>query len=37
MVDVLQELLDQVDVGHDHTATAVPLEAELVHGVTGHS
>lgn len=31
---VLEELLDQVDVRHDHTAAAVALEAELVHGLT---
>lgn len=32
--DVLEQFLDQVDVGHDHTAAAVPLEAELVHRIT---
>lgn len=31
---LLEELLDQVDVRHDHTAAAVALEAELVHGLT---
>ena len=30
---VLEELLDKVDVGHDHTAAAVSLETELVHSV----
>lgn len=32
-VIVLEQLLDEIDVGHDHTATAVTLEAELVHGI----
>lgn len=31
--NVLEQLLDQVDVGHDHAAAAVALQAELVHGV----
>jgi hypothetical protein len=31
---VLEELLDQVDVGHDHAAAAVALQAKLIHGVT---
>ena len=31
---VLEQLLDQVDVRHDHAAAAVPSEAELVHRVT---
>jgi hypothetical protein len=30
---VLEELLDKVDVGHDHTAAAVSLKTELVHSV----
>lgn len=30
---LLEELLDQVDVGHDHAAAAVTLEAELVHRI----
>lgn len=29
-----EQLLDEVDVGHEHTATAVACQAELVHGVT---
>lgn len=33
-IDVLQQLLDQVHVGHNHAAAAVPLEAELVHRVS---
>lgn len=32
--DVPEELLDKVDVGHEHTAAAVAGEAELVHGGT---
>lgn len=32
--DVLEQLLNQVDVGHDHTAAAVPLAAELIHSIT---
>ena len=32
--DVLEQLLDQVDVGEDHAAAAVAREAELVEGVT---
>lgn len=31
---ILEQFLDQVDVGHDHTAAAVALEAKLVHGIT---
>lgn len=30
---LLKELLDQVDVRHDHAAAAVTLEAELVHRI----
>ena len=30
---LLQELLDQVDVGHHHAAAAVSSETELVHGI----
>ena len=32
-VIVLEQLLDEIDVGHDHAAAAVTLEAELVHGI----
>jgi hypothetical protein len=32
--NVLEELLDQVDVGEDHAAAAVACETELVEGVT---
>lgn len=32
--DVLEQLLDQVDVGHNHPTAAVTLAAELVHGVS---
>jgi hypothetical protein len=31
---VPEQLLDQVDVGHEHTAAAVACQAKLVHGVT---
>lgn len=31
---VLEEFLDKVDVGHDHTAAAVALETKLVHRIT---
>lgn len=31
---VLEQLLDQVDVRHDHAAAAVPPQAELVHRIT---
>ena len=31
---VLEELLDEVDVCHDHAAAAVALEAQLVHGIS---
>lgn len=31
---VLEKLLDKVDVGHDHAAAAVALEAKLVHSIT---
>lgn len=31
---VPEQLLNQVDVGHEHTATAVARQAELVHSVT---
>lgn len=34
MTEIPQKFLDQVDVGHDHTATAVTVEAELVQRVT---
>jgi hypothetical protein len=33
--DVLEEFLDEVDVGENHTAAAVALEADGVEGVTG--
>lgn len=32
--DILKQLLDQVDVRHDHAAAAIALAAELVHGIT---
>lgn len=31
---VLQELLNQIDVGHDHPAATVSLEAEVVHCIS---
>ena len=31
---VLEELLNQIDVRHDHSAAAVSLASELVHGIT---
>lgn len=31
---LLEELLDQVDVCHDHAAAAVPFQSKAVHGVT---
>lgn len=34
MVCVLEKLLNKVDVGHDHAAAAVALQAKLVHRVT---
>lgn len=33
-LSLLEKLLNQVDVGHDHAATAVSLETELVHSVS---
>jgi hypothetical protein len=33
--DVLEELLDQVDVGEDHTTAAVALQTDGVEGVAG--
>jgi hypothetical protein len=30
---VLEEFFDQIDVGHDHAATAVPLASKLIHRV----
>lgn len=33
-VRALEELLDQVDVGHDHATATVALQAELVHGIS---
>lgn len=30
---LLQELLDEVNMGHHHTAAAVSSETELVHGI----
>jgi len=35
--DVLEELLDKVDVSENHTAAAVPLQADGVEGVTRES
>jgi len=32
--NVLEELLDQVDVGEDHAAAAVAGKTELVEGIT---
>lgn len=34
-VGLLEELLDKINVGHDHTAAAVALQAELIHGISG--
>lgn len=31
---VLEKLLDEVDVGHDHAAAAVAVQAKRVHGIT---
>lgn len=31
-----EELLDEVDVGHEHTTAAVASQTELVHGVAGN-
>lgn len=31
----LQKLLDQVNVGHDHSAAAVPLASDLIECVAG--
>lgn len=33
---LLQKLLNQVNVCHDHAATAVALQAKLVHGLSIH-
>lgn len=33
VADVLEQFLDEVDVGHDHAAAAVSLEAKLVHRI----
>ena len=33
---ILQELLNQIDVGHDHAAAAVPLASQLVQRITAH-
>tara|TARA_R110002003_G_scaffold44_13_gene3345 strand:- start:3741 stop:3929 length:189 start_codon:yes stop_codon:yes gene_type:complete len=33
--NVLEELLDQIDVGQDHAAAAVALETDGVEGVAG--
>jgi len=30
---IMQQFLDEVDVGEDHSSTAVPLELELVEGL----
>lgn len=30
---LLEELLDQVDVGHDHSAATVSLQTKLIHGI----
>ena len=32
---VMQQFFDEVDVSEDHSSTAVPLELELVEGLTG--
>lgn len=34
--NVLEKLLDEVDVGHDHATAAVALEAELIQSITNH-
>lgn len=31
---VLQKLLDEVDVGHNHAAAAVPIESKAIHSLT---
>jgi hypothetical protein len=33
-VGVLEELLDKINVGHDHAAAAVALQTELIHGIS---
>lgn len=33
VVDILEQLLDEVNVGHDHASAAVALQAKLVHRV----
>lgn len=30
---ILEQFLDQIDVGHDHAATAVSLAAQLIHRI----
>lgn len=32
MTDVPEELFDKIDVGHEHTTTAVARQSQLVHG-----
>ena len=32
---VMQQLFDKVDVGENHSSAAIPLELELVEGLTG--
>lgn len=32
--DLLEQLLDEVDMGHDHASAAVALETQLVHSIT---
>lgn len=34
--NLLEKLLDEVDVGHDHATAAVALEAELIQSITNH-
>jgi hypothetical protein len=34
--NLLQELLNQINVCHDHAATAITLQAKLVHGLSIH-
>jgi hypothetical protein len=33
VVDILEQLLDEVNVGHDHAPAAVALQTKLVHCV----
>ena len=34
---ILEELFDEVDMGHDHAATAISFASKCVHGITASS